>query len=164
MSTPIENRDLTQQAPHSPHERYGDYSILARTTDKCRASINGNKGEYHFDCPLDNQLFSFKGIKADQFKAAVEKAKTYEDVAKALENLGTHKSPEEIKAWSDKVDNLKLRDVPTMKDPARRKAVEASCQKLDLDVETVTLFDWLDADDEAGFEEHSEHSEMAHNE
>jgi hypothetical protein len=40
----------------------------------------GNIGEYHFDCPLDNMLFGFKGIKGDDFKAAVEKGASDEEM------------------------------------------------------------------------------------
>ena len=74
------DRDLTKQAPHSPRERLGDFVIARRTIDKCRASLNGTLGEYHYDCPLDNMLFSFKGINGEQFKQAVQAAKSYEDV------------------------------------------------------------------------------------
>ena len=45
---------------------------LGRTYDKCRALLWGNIGEYHFDCPLDNMLFGWKGVKGDEFKAEVE--------------------------------------------------------------------------------------------
>jgi hypothetical protein len=39
-----------------------------------------------------------------------------------------------------------------LKDPARRKAVKESCEKLGLDFDSVTLFEWLEADDQASFE------------
>ena len=68
MNTPIIDLDLTKQAPHSPRERTGGFVIADRATDKCRASIAGTLGEYHYDCPLDNVLFSFKGITGAQFK------------------------------------------------------------------------------------------------
>jgi len=51
---------LTKQAPHSPRQRIAGFAIAARTVDKCRASLAGTLGEYHYDCPLDNKLFSFK--------------------------------------------------------------------------------------------------------
>ena len=68
MNPPILNLDLTKQAPHSPRERIAGFAIASRTVDKCRASIAGKLGEYHYDCPLDNMLFSFKGINGSQFK------------------------------------------------------------------------------------------------
>ena len=80
MNTPITARDLTKQAPHSPRERIAGFAIASRTVDKCRASVAGTLGEYHYDCPLDNMLFSFKGINGGQFKAAVQAAKTYDEV------------------------------------------------------------------------------------
>ena len=69
-------KDLTKVAPRSPYERIGGFAILARTIDKCRATIAGMNGEYNFDCPLDNTLFSFKGIKGDDFKAFVKDRKS----------------------------------------------------------------------------------------
>ena len=62
-------KDLTKEAPRSPKVMVNGFMILGRTIDKCRAMLWGNIGEYHFDCPLDNQLFSFKGLKGDDFKA-----------------------------------------------------------------------------------------------
>src|SRR5580698_2310281 len=80
MNTPNIDRDLTKQPPHSPRARIAGFAIARRTVDKCRASLAGKLGEYHYDCPLDNMLFSFKGITGDQFKTAIQAAKNYEDV------------------------------------------------------------------------------------
>jgi len=68
MTTPIIARDLTQQAPRSPRERIAGFAIASRAVDKSRASLAGTLGEYHYDCPLDNLLFSFKGITGEQFQ------------------------------------------------------------------------------------------------
>lgn len=155
MKTYIDDKDLTHEAPHSPRERFGGFAILARTVDKCRATINGKKGEYHFDCPLDNQLFSFKGVNGDQFRAAVISSKSYEDVAQWLRSHGTPKTDQEIKAWSDKVEGTKLRDIPTMQDPEHKKEVSESCKKIGLDFDQAALFEWLEADDKASFETHA---------
>ena len=67
-------KDFTKEPPRSPKTRVSGYAILGRTIDKCRALLWGNIGEYHFDCPLDNMLFGFKGIKGDDFKAFVRPA------------------------------------------------------------------------------------------
>ena len=77
--------------------------ILGRTYDKCRALLWGNIGEYHFDCPLDNMLFGFKGVKGDDFKAEVEKGASDEEMAQWLDTHGEKKTPEEVKAWSDEM-------------------------------------------------------------
>jgi hypothetical protein len=144
MNTPIIDRDLTKQAPHSPRERIAGFAIAMRTIDKCRASVAGTLGEYHYDCPLDNMLFSFKGINGAEFKTAVVAAKTYDDVGVWLQAHGTAKTPAEIKAWSDQVIAGSL-----MSDPAKRAYFIENCSKLGLNPETSTTFDWLEADDRA---------------
>jgi len=157
--TPITNRDLTREAPHSPSERFGGFAILGRTVDKCRASQTGKLGEYHYDCPLDNQLFGFKGINGGQFKNAIASARNYEDIAAWLRTNGTPKTPDEIKAWSDKVETAKLKDVFAKRSPADVQEVQEHCRKLGLDFESATLFEWLETDDRASFQPHAE---MAH--
>ena len=147
MSTPIIDRDLTKQAPSSPRERIGGFAIAKRTVDKCRASLTEKLGEYHYDCPLDNVLFRFKGINGKQFKAAVQAAKTYEEVGSWLQANGTKKTPAEIKAWSDGVEAESMRN-----DPERRAYFIENCTKLGLNPETSTTFDWLEEDDRASFE------------
>ena len=146
MNTPIIDLDLTKQAPHSPRERSGGFAIADRATDKCRASIAGTLGEYHYDCPLDNVLFSFKGINGGQFQAAVQDAKNYEDVGAWLQANGTKKTPAEIKAWSDEVEAGSM-----MKHPEKRAFFTEECKKLGLDPEKTSTFDWLEADDRASF-------------
>jgi hypothetical protein len=146
MNTSIVDRDLTKQAPHSPRERIAGFAIASRTVDKCRASLTGKLGEYHYDCPLDNMLFSFKGINGMQFKAAVQAAKSYEDVGTWLQANGTAKTPAEIKAWSDETEAGSM-----MKNPEKRSYFIENCRKLGLDPEKSTTFDWLEADDRASF-------------
>ena len=62
-------KDLTKEAPRSPRIRIGDYALMGRMIDKGRATLNGTVGEYHFACPLDQQLFTYKGVVADDVKA-----------------------------------------------------------------------------------------------
>ena len=146
MTIPIIARDLTKQAPHSPHERIAGFVIASRAVDKCRASLAGMLGEYHYDCPLDNMLFSFKGINGGQFKTAVQAAKNYEDVGTWLLANGTKKTPAEIKTWSDEVEAGSM-----MKNPEKRAFFTEECKKLGLDPEKSSTFDWLEADDRASF-------------
>src|SRR6266446_759431 len=101
MHKNVTGKDLTREAPRSPRIRVGGYAILGRTIDKCRALVAGNIGEYHFDCPLDNMLFGFKGVKGDDFKAEVEKGATDQEMARWLDNHGEKKTPEEVKASRD---------------------------------------------------------------
>ena len=60
-------KDLSKSFPRSPRETVAGYVIAGRTLDKCRATLAGIAGEYHFDCPLDNLFFSFAEISADEF-------------------------------------------------------------------------------------------------
>ena len=146
MNTTIVARDLTRRAPHSPRERLAGFAIAKRTIDKCRASVADSIGEYHYDCPLDNMLFTFKGINGDQFKAAVQNSENYEDVGKWLLANGTAKTPAEIKTWSDGVEAGS-----PMNNQERRDFFISNCSKLGLIPETSTTFDWLEADDRASF-------------
>jgi hypothetical protein len=146
MNTPIAGRDLTKQAPHSPRDRTGGFVIANRAVDKCRASLAGTLGEYHYDCPLDNMLFSFKGITGEQFKTAVQASKNYEDVGAWLQTNGIIKTPSEVKAWSDEMEAGS-----PMKNPEKRAYFMEECTRLGLNPEMNTTFNWLEADDRETF-------------
>ncbi len=146
MNTPIIYRDLTKQAPHSPRTRLAGFVIASRAVDKCRASLAGTLGEYHYDCPLDNMLFSFKGITGEQFKTAVRDSADYDEVGAWLLANGTVKTPAEVKTWSDEMEACS-----PMKDPARRAHFMDNCSRLMLNPETNTAFDLLEADDRSTF-------------
>jgi hypothetical protein len=79
----IEGPDLTKRAPRSPRERLGGYVILPRMLDKGRATLAGKNGEYHYNCPLDQQFVDFVGI----------------DAKALLEQLGLDKGDGEILDW-----------------------------------------------------------------
>jgi len=146
MNTPIVNLNLTEEAPHSPRERTGGFAIASRTVDKCRASVTGKLGEYHYDCPLDNMLFSFKGITGEQFKVAVQTARNYEEIGAWLQANGTAKTPAEIKAWSDEVEAGS-----PMRNPEKRDYFIGECTRLGLNPQMNSTFDWLEADDRETF-------------
>ena len=95
---------------------------------------------------MDNMLFSFKGINAEQFKAAVQAAKNYEDVGAWLQANGTKKTPAEITAWSDEMEASSL-----MKNPEKRAYFVEDCARLGLNPQMNTTFDWLEADDRNSF-------------
>ncbi|MGH8163098.1 MAG: DUF5069 domain-containing protein, partial [Rhodanobacteraceae bacterium] len=112
MEQNVKGKDLTKEAPRSPKTMVGGYVILGRTLDKCRALLGGNIGEYHFDCPLDNMLFGWKGIKGDDFKAEVAKGKSDEEMAKWVDEHGEQKSGEEKKQWVDEMMKASLYNNP----------------------------------------------------
>src|SRR5919206_1923165 len=104
MHKNVIGKDLTREAPRSPRVRVGGYAILGRTIDKCRALVAGNIGEYHFDCPLDNMLFGFKGVKGADFKAQIENGASDQQMAEWLNQTGEKNTPEEIRRWRDVVE------------------------------------------------------------
>ena len=146
MNNNATGKDLTKEAPRSPKERLGNYVILARTLDKCRALLWGNIGEYHFDCPLDNMLFGWKNIKGDDFKAAVENGASDDEIVEWVNTHCDRKSPEEVKAWSEQ-----MMAANPYHNPEKREWFVEQVSVYKLDPERTTLFDWLDVDDKASY-------------
>jgi hypothetical protein len=144
MHKSVIGKDLTKDAPRSPRLRVGGSAILGRTIDKCRALVAGNIGEYHFDCPLDNMLFGFNGVKGADFKAQIENGASDQQMVEWLDQSDENKAPDEIKRWSDEVEATK-----PYEDPERRDWFAEQVKPLGLDPAKTTLFDWLEADDQA---------------
>jgi hypothetical protein len=144
MHKNVIGKDLTKEAPRSPRVRVGGYAILGRTIDKCRALVAGNIGEYHFDCPLDNTLFGFKGVKGNDFKAQIENGASDQQMAEWLDQAGEKKTLEEMKRWGDEVEASSLYN-----NPEKRDYFIEECKKLGLDPAKTTTFNWLEADDKA---------------
>ncbi|HEX7516400.1 MAG TPA: DUF5069 domain-containing protein [Chthoniobacterales bacterium] len=147
MNNEVKSKDLTKEPPRSPRVRIGGYAILARTFDKCCALIAGSIGEYHFDCPLDNMLFGFKGVTGDDFKTEVENGASDEEMAQWLDSHGEKRTPEEVKAWSDEAEATRPHD-----NPERREWFEEQVKPHGLDPARTTLFDWLEVDDKASYQ------------
>lgn len=105
-------KDLTKEYPRSPRETLAGYVIAARMLDKCRAMLAGTAGEYHFDCPLDNQFLGFTGIGAEQFKAFVATGATDAEVATWIEQNSKIKERPEIVAWNNKLRATRPCDMP----------------------------------------------------
>lgn len=140
-------KDLTKEAPRSPYLEVGGFAILGRTIDKCRSTINGTAGDYHFNCPLDKALFSFKNIDAFEFKAFVETGASDEEIGRWVESHGKVKTSEEIKLWSDAFRS----DFSYAHNPEKSGWFRGECARLNLDPEKTTLFDYLEVDDNATF-------------
>ena len=140
--------DLTQRPPRSPRVRLGGFVILPRILDKCRATLAGKYGEYHYACPLDQRFFSFTGIAPDALK---------EEVAKGLgdgalltwiqANAPIQRAEHEIEAWS------RFRETSAPGDNGSRSYISGAieqaggAQRDDL----ATWFEWLDFDDHMSF-------------
>ena len=150
MHKNVIGKDLAKEPPRSPRIRVGGYAILGRTIDKCRALVAGNIGEYHFDCPLDNTLFGFKGLKGVDFKAQIENGASDQQMAEWVDQAGEKKTPQEIKRWSDEVTAASLYN-----DPEKRDWFAEECKKLGLDPAKTTTFEWLELDDKVSHQQAS---------
>lgn len=139
-------KDLTKEAPRSPRIRFGGYALMARMIDKGRATLNETNGEYHFACPLDQMLFSFKGVATDDVKTVLASGAADNEVATWFNEHGTSKSADEIKAWSDSVQAIRPYD-----DPEKKEWFAGACAPLGLDPAKTTLVEYLETDDRVSF-------------
>ena len=95
-------KNLTQEPPRSPRIRLGGYAILPRMLDKCRATITGKNGEYHYNCPLDQHFLRFTGIDPEALKAEVAAGKGDGEILEwVLATAPGKNKPWEIVQWSD---------------------------------------------------------------
>ncbi len=139
-------KDLSKVAPTSPRVRTGGYAILARMADKGRADLAGSIGSYHFNCPLDNYLFDFKGVQGEDVKKLLDAGSSDTEIAAWLDANGEPKTEAEKLAWSNSVEAARPYDNPEKKDWFIGVCAEAGC-----DPATSTLFDFLEADDKTSF-------------
>ncbi len=144
--------DLSQQPPRSPRVRIRNFAILARALDKCRATVAGTVGEYHFNCPLDQQLFTFKGITAQHFQERISEGATDDEMALWFFNNGFEFTAEDVAKWSQTMEESMPYD-----DPETREWFAGECEPLGLDPQRTSLFDYLEADDAATFSANKKH-------
>ncbi len=104
--------DLSREFPRSPRETLAGYVIAGRMLDKCRAVAAGTNGEYHFDCPLDNQFLGFAEIPADAFRAFVETGADDAAVAAWITENAKPREKREIIAWNNQMRYTRPCDMP----------------------------------------------------
>ncbi len=92
--------DLRKGFPRSPNESLGEYVLLPRIIDKCRATLAGSQGEYNYNCPLDRRFFDFTEADADTFKEQVAAGKTDAELLAWIQQNSKPLSADEIKIWS----------------------------------------------------------------
>ena len=105
-------KDLTRDYPRSPRDTLGGYVIAARTLDKCRATLAGTAGEYHYDCPLDNFFFAFAQISAAGFKNFVASGASDEAVAEWIGQAAKKRPRIEVIKWNNEWRYKRLTDMP----------------------------------------------------
>jgi hypothetical protein len=92
--------DLTRQYPRSVHDKVHGLVQIGRTTDKAKATAHGNIGEYHYNCGMDQSVFTFLGIDSDQLLDVVKKARGDAEIDAYVKKLIDKKSPQEIEVWN----------------------------------------------------------------
>ncbi len=92
--------DLRNGYPRSPNELVGDYILLGRILDKCRATLAGTNGEYNYNCPLDQRFFGFTGVDAEAFKQQVAEGKTDDEMLAWVQQNSKPLTQEQILAWA----------------------------------------------------------------
>ena len=139
--------DLTQRPPRSPRVRIGGYALLARCLDKGRATLIGKNGEYSFDCPLDQHILKFAGIKATDLKKQLALGKGDEEILQWINaNSKTKPTAWEIAQWSAYQEQRGPADLKT------RKYFNSYLEKLSQTRDDInTWFDVLDLDDHVTF-------------
>lgn len=139
-------KDLSKEAPTSPRVRIGGYAILSRMADKGRADIAGTLGEFHFDCPLDNILFGFKGVRGEDVRKELKNGASDTEIAAWLDANGTPKTEDEKNAWSDEIEAYHPYENPEKKD-----WFVGVCAEVGIDPKSSTLFDYLETDDRMSY-------------
>jgi len=92
--------DLTKTYPRSVRDKIAGVVMLGRTTDKAKAKLNGDIGEYHYNCPMDQGVFAFLGIDHEKFLEVVKDAKSDADIEAYAETFAKKKSAAEIAEWN----------------------------------------------------------------
>lgn len=140
--------NLNQRPPRSARVRLGGYVILPRMLDKCRAELEGNNGEYHYNCPLDQRFFNFTGVDPDALKAEV--AKGLGDGA-LLEwiaaNAKIERADWEITQWAVTRETAAPADNESREFVNQLAAEAGGAEREDI----ATWFDVLDLDDHASY-------------
>lgn len=134
--------DLRTGYPRSPNAILGEFVLLPRIIDKCRAVIAATNGEYNYNCPLDRQFFDFAEVDAEAFQAQVAEGQSDEQLLAWVNGNSKPLTHEEILAWSYTM-RWRAPETPEMK--AYFEGMRRECVPDKLYVQT--WFQLLDADE-----------------
>jgi hypothetical protein len=74
-------KDLRREEPRPASDKLGPFPGAARVVDKCRATLVGWEGEYHFGCPFDQSFAQEAGINLNDFKDIVATGASDQELA-----------------------------------------------------------------------------------
>ncbi len=92
--------DLTKEYPRSVRDKWQGVVQLGRAIDKGKAEAHGTVGEYHYNCPMDQAVFSFLGIDHAQMLDAIRNAKNDAEIEPFTRPFVNAKSREEVEGWN----------------------------------------------------------------
>ncbi len=140
--------DLTQHPPRSPRARLGGYVILPRCLDKCRATLAGKNGEYHYACPTDQRFLQFAGVDPDALKAEVAKGRSDTEIlAWVNAHAARRREDWEIAEWSARQEQRAPVDNESREFFNGLVSAAKSAHREDI----TTWFELLDVDDYVTF-------------
>jgi hypothetical protein len=146
-TTNISAPDLTLRPPRSARVRLGGYALLPRMLDKGRAAIIGKNGEYHYNCPLDQNFVNFVDIDAEALKEQLAAGKGDGEILEWINaNAKSKRSPWEVVQWSQYHETRVVSDVET-REFFNGLHKEVATQREDI----ATWADLLDLDDHVSF-------------
>jgi hypothetical protein len=103
--------DLSREFPRSPRQTLAGYVLACRALDKCRASLAGTAGEYHFNCPLDQIFFEFSGIDSSEFQAKAAEGASDDEMAAWIKQNARQKERIEIIKWSNDLRTKRISEL-----------------------------------------------------
>ena len=121
-------RDLRngKQFPRSPRETLGGYVLAARALDKCRAVLIGRQGDYHSNCPLDQQWLKFAELDYHAYRAFVATGATDDEVATWIGEHAKKRSRTDVIVWNNQQRDQRLSELPPKLQEAMEEYIAAS--------------------------------------
>jgi hypothetical protein len=92
--------DLTTTYPTSVKTKLHGIVQIARTIDKGKAKAHGNLGDYHYNCPMDQAVFTLLGIDHEALLDVISKATSDQEISDYVAPFIHKKSDAEIEAWN----------------------------------------------------------------
>jgi hypothetical protein len=92
--------DLRTEYPRSVRDKWQGIVQLGRAIDKGKATAHGDVGEYHYNCPMDDAVFTFLGIDHEHLLETIRGAKDDAEIADFTSPYVAAKSHDEIETWN----------------------------------------------------------------
>ena len=92
--------DLTTSYPASVREKMHGIVQLKRTIDKGKALAHGNIGDYHYNCPMDQHIFTFLGIDHAALLEVIKNGSGDAEIVEYVAPFVHAKSDDEIESFN----------------------------------------------------------------